>query len=135
MFTQPVSPPKAQLKLKIWWQISAYALLAAVLVASLMPTEFIPQGNDKIQHLLTYSVLSVWYFLVFQARIPKSRARIAVGLIVFGGIIELLQGLTSYRYAEWADVLANSCGVLIATLLLPQKVHEMFVAVDKILGR
>lgn len=111
-----------------------YALLAAVLVVSLMPSEHLPQGNDKIHHLVTYAILAAWSFIVFQARIPKSRARIAVGLILFGGFIELLQGLTGYRYAEWADVLANSTGVFIATLLLPQKLHDVFLVVDGKLG-
>jgi VanZ family protein len=34
-------------------------------------------------------------------------------LLLYGGLIEVLQALTPYRYAEWFDVLANAAGLLI----------------------
>ncbi len=118
------------LKLKFFWLGSAIVLSALVLVASLLPTEHIPAGNDKVQHFLSYAVLAGWWFLVVQARLPKERAFIVIFLILFGGLIEILQGMTGYREADFADAFANSLGVLSMALLMPQFVHNWFVVVD-----
>ena len=37
---------------------------------------------------------------------------VALGLLAYGVLIEILQGLTSYRHAEWADLLADGLGIL-----------------------
>ena len=43
--------------------------------------------------------------------------KISALVIIFGMLIEVLQRvLTSYRQPDWADILANSIGVLIALL-------------------
>ena len=36
-----------------------------------------------------------------------------------GGLIELLQSLTPYRSAEWADWLADGLGLLLGKVLVP----------------
>ena len=43
-----------------------------------------------------------------------SRRRCVVGLIAMGVAVEILQGWSGYRYFEYADMLANSSGVLAA---------------------
>lgn len=48
----------------------------------------------------------------------KSYLKIALLVIGFGMLIEVLQGaLTNYRQPDWADVVANSIGVFLALSL------------------
>lgn len=81
--------------------------------------EFSP--TDKMMHASAYFVLGlVWmfYFLVKNTQdfnLNKVFFYISVVVIAFGMLIEVLQGtLTEYRTPDWADILANSIGVLIA---------------------
>jgi len=41
-------------------------------------------------------------------------ARWLLGLLVYGGLLEIAQGLTPNRQAEWADLLADALGLLLA---------------------
>jgi len=92
-------------------------MLAVIFIASLLPTEHLPKGNDKLHHLVSYAVLAWWFVLAFR---PKSYSKtfiLALKLIAFGGIIEILQGLSGYRFAEWQDLLANSIGIFMGCFI------------------
>jgi len=92
-------------------------MFAVILIASLLPTENLPKGNDKLHHFLSYAVLAWWCTLAFQISDIKKLFLLAVYLITFGGIIEILQGLSGYRYAEWLDFVANSLGVMFGSVI------------------
>ncbi|RKS55948.1 hypothetical protein BC962_0923 [Gillisia mitskevichiae] len=77
--------------------------------------------TDKMMHLGAYFVLGfVWFFYYLFKNQDKSIRfkgffNISVLIILFGMLIEVLQGaLTDYRDPDWADILANSIGVLLA---------------------
>jgi len=107
-------------------------MLAVIFVASLLPPDNLPSGgNDKLQHFFSYSLLTWVFVLVFHPNSNKRRFILIIQLIAFGGMIELLQGLTSYRSAEWLDLLANCMGILFAVLLTPLKSHDLLVYMDK----
>ncbi|MDY7394585.1 VanZ family protein [Aureibaculum sp. 2210JD6-5] len=73
-------------------------------------------NSDKIGHLIAYFTLSMSWFYVFRNS-KKKWVYIALSLVVFGMILEALQGtLTTYRTADWYDELANTSGVLLAWL-------------------
>lgn len=83
-----------------------------VAVSSLVPLS--PGGvpvSDKLAHLATYFVLSGWFSLLVRTRTGLAFA--IAGLFLFGAVLEGLQALTGYRYAEWSDLLANAAGVLL----------------------
>src|SRR5690606_30012801 len=85
-------------------------------VVSLLPTpEALPlqTGWDKSDHALAFFVLGLLGFSGW----PDSRARILIGLVGYGAVIELLQGMTGYRFAEWSDLLADSLGIAGAAAL------------------
>jgi len=67
--------------------------------------------SDKFEHCLAYFCLLTWFAVVLRA---GSRRRCVVGLIAMGVAVEILQGWSGYRYFEYADMLANSSGVLAA---------------------
>ncbi len=108
----PLALPPSRTALRL-----AFALaLAAVLVLSLLPTASLPPvdtGWDKADHALAWLGLG----LLGLAAWPGRAAAVLAGLVAFGGLVECLQGLTGYRYAEWADLLADAIGAAAAGLL------------------
>ncbi len=109
-------PPStlARLKLVKFWYFIGAMMLSAVAALSLMPAPDIGV-SDKLSHLVTYFLLAGWFSLLVVNRIALGWT--VVGLIGYGILIELLQGMTAYRYPEWGDVLANGVGVLTGILL------------------
>ncbi|MFQ3231683.1 VanZ family protein [Reinekea sp.] len=84
-------------------------LLVMVMVLSLAPVsqpDFSP--NDKVNHFIAYGTLSFVGFFAFQRWFW-----VAIGLFCYGVLIECLQGMTEYRFASGADVVANSLGIII----------------------
>ena len=89
---------------------TAFWLAAAgVLLLSLAPTapELPSTGWDKSNHLFGFLTLAAFGLPAYRSR----RLQVVIGLLLFGGLIELLQSLTPYRFAEWADWLADALGV------------------------
>jgi len=121
-----ISP--VRLKLHHVWFGCAYVLLLLVAIASLVPIPAESGGNDKLMHLLTYALLSSWFSLIVAQ--SNSLFRVCIGLILFGVLIEVLQGMTSYRTAEFADAIANSLGVLVGLVFHFTPLHRLLRGVD-----
>jgi len=103
------------------WRIAGVLLLFAVLAATIMPSlwwpDFLPSrllSMDKWLHLLTFLFLSLWFAGQY-AR--SSYWRLVVGLIAFGLLIEVGQSMISYRAAEFADLVADVCGIAIGLII------------------
>jgi VanZ family protein len=97
------------------WRHAFHACLVAVMVLSLLPTS-VPTpttGWDKSNHLLGFAVLG-WLGCRAYA---GSTLPVLAGLLVWGGLIEMLQSLTPYRLAEWGDLLADGLGALVGAAL------------------
>ena len=94
-----------------------WALLLCVAVLSLLPTDYLPPPIfslwDKAQHALAFTALAA---LGLQAY-PRRRWQVLAGLLVFGGLIELAQAATGWRYGEWADWLADAVGLALGMAL------------------
>ncbi len=102
------------------WRLAFAAALAAIFVIALLPTgsggALFPQA-DKLQHALVFGVL--W---VIGARAGYRPGWVlAAGLLVYGIAIELAQGLTTYRDASAADVLADLAGIALAAWWLRRR--------------
>lgn len=81
-------------------------------------------GLDKIAHICMYAGMSGMLWLEFFRNHRQSRvlwhAWVGAVLcpILFSGLVELLQEYcTTYRGGDWLDLLANSFGVFLATLV------------------
>ena len=78
---------------------------------------------DKLAHICMYGGLcSILWIEYLRSHIQIQRIRAFIGVIVlpiaFSGIIELLQEYaTTNRSGDWADMIANSIGVILAALL------------------
>lgn len=78
---------------------------------------------DKIFHFLVYSVLAfLWvntFFFKFKYKKTKAIIYAALFSIIFGIIIEVLQGsITASRHTDVYDAIANTLGVLIMVTIL-----------------
>ncbi|MDB5745133.1 MAG: hypothetical protein JWR68_3448 [Polaromonas sp.] len=99
---------RIRLPLKVWRAAFAACALA-VLVLALIPGEVTISGTgwDKTNHLLAFSVLAVLGLQAYPGRLVV----VLMGLLVYGGLIEILQFFTPDRAAEWTDLVADSVGL------------------------
>jgi VanZ family protein len=100
------------------WRTASVILLLLVLAGTLMPafwtwpdtkdlkTWFV--DADKWVHALTFLFLALWFAGQYR---PQAYWRIGTGLLVFGILIEICQGMLDYRSAEWLDLGANVVGI------------------------
>lgn len=105
------------------WQVAGFLLLLFVLIAALVPKlpfhdltlQF--RISDKVMHIVAFTFLAAWFSGQYER---KSYWRIALGLIAFGVLIELVQNTINYRTSEWmdlvGDVIGISAGLIIAVL-------------------
>ncbi len=93
------------------WRSLFWLTALAVLVLSLLPpSPHLPDtGWDKSNHLLAFAVLAVLGLHSY----PGSRVALLLGLLAYGGLVEGLQSLTPYRYAEWTDLVADAAGLFL----------------------
>ena len=100
------------------WLGVGWGLALAVLLVCLLPMPALPvdriSWSDKAEHALAFATLA-WWFAV--AKRAGDWRLLAVLLVGYGGLIELLQGLTAYRTPSLADALADALGVALGLLL------------------
>lgn len=113
------------------------ALLIAILVTvaiAILSLTSVPKLNlgfnfkssDKFLHILAYFVLSsIWYFsLKEKIKKPSFKYTLIVCMIIYGIILELLQGgMTTYRTGDFYDVIANTIGIILASLLFNKLIN------------
>ncbi|MEL6949202.1 MAG: hypothetical protein AAGM16_03640 [Pseudomonadota bacterium] len=97
------------------WRVGGFGLLVFMVVALLLPGggQVLPPGNfDKAAHIIGFFGATLWFAGVYE----RSRWwQVAVGMMAFGAITELAQGLlTRSRSADPIDFVADAGGVLLA---------------------
>ncbi len=114
-----------------WWLGLAGLLLIAAL--SLLPLRAaalaIPNG-DKLNHCVAYIVLMLYFGQLAGAHL-RQRVSVIIGLIAYGVLIEASQSVMPPRTAEWADLAANLCGILIGLVLLRTPLGRLLIAVEQ----
>lgn len=101
-------------KLRKPWLALGWVWVIVIVYLSLMPAPPEPMrfpGIDKLQHALAYCLLMLWFCQVYVRRTRRLFA--AALLIAMGVVVEFLQGMTGYRYFEFADMAANATGVML----------------------
>lgn len=83
---------------------------------------------DKLEHGLSYALLSFWFCQVYL--LIRSRVIVLVALIVLGVGLEFVQGWTGYRMFDIWDMAANSIGVLLGFLLVRTPVGRLFILIE-----
>lgn len=73
-------------------------------------------GWDKLNHVLAFAGPCFAGLAARAGRGWRSALTIALGLLLWGGLLEALQGLLPPRSAEWLDLLADAVGVAAGAL-------------------
>ena len=87
--------------------------------------------SDKFMHIAAFTFLAVWFAGQYE---KKSYWRIAVGLLAFGILIELVQGTISYRTSEWLDLLGDAAGIAAGLIIAMLGAGGWSVWVEEKLG-
>jgi hypothetical protein len=90
-------------------------IVASIWVLSLIPVPPSVPGGDKWHHWAAYAGCTFWWCSLLT--LPKNRIALVGGFALMGAVIEVLQGMTGYRYFEWADMAANALGVFTGAAL------------------
>lgn len=100
-----------------WWLALGWIIVIAVIVLSLLsnpPIDVSIRFGDKVGHVMAYAVLMGWFVQLFHSRgLLIIHALLLIGM---GIGLEFLQGYSG-RHFEYADMAANTIGVLFGTLL------------------
>ncbi|MEH6617188.1 MAG: VanZ family protein [Porticoccus sp.] len=102
----------------IRWRWAFIGCLILIMVMSLMPvngTGWFP-GQDKLMHTISFAVLFLLGSQAFHG--STSYWPLFLGLLVYGALIEWLQGKTGYRSMEAWDVVADVFGLAIGRLIV-----------------
>lgn len=116
---------------KVWLGLG-WLWVALVCYLSLVPHPPEPvsfDGVDKIEHLLAYAGLMLWFCQVYVSR--AARIGLLLGLVALGVAIEILQGMGGYRYFEYTDMLANSVGVSVGWTLAHTRMGRMIIQLER----
>lgn len=104
--------------LMLWLvRAAAWAALSLIAVLSLLPAQQVVRtgASGYLEHVFAYAVaaaLTGFGYAGFSLR------RIAVGIIAYAGLLEILQSWSLGRQAEFAGWAASSSGVLLGSLAL-----------------
>lgn len=101
------------LALRPFWLAIAWFGVGCALVFSLWPGGAPLPFHvwDKIEHATGYFLLTSWFAGLYRR---ERYARLGLGCLLLGILIELLQGLTPTRSMELGDALANATGISVA---------------------
>jgi len=102
--------------IRLAFKLIFMAALIAIAWASLVPQDVRPQTGfwDGWEHLAAYFVLGITGFIAFPS--PSHRLKMLVLIIVYGIVLEVMQGFLPGRMPGVVDALANSIGAGLAFL-------------------
>ena len=98
------------------WHIAGGLILLAILAGAIAPAilPWLLDGSgglpnvDKWMHGVAFALLAIWFTGQY-AR--SSYGRVAIMLLAYGLLIEVVQTFVPYRTAEWADLAADAIGI------------------------
>lgn len=98
--------------------VAATLFVALVLLVPIPEVEGVPPGPwerwlDELVHLALFAGLAVAWRRSGVAAPFGNRGLLALGgaLVAYGALLELAQGATGWRTAEWGDLAADALGV------------------------
>jgi len=101
------------------WKAILLLLMSAVCALAFDPDPppAIDTGWDKGNHALAFAVLAGTAVLAFWHARRRSLG-VALGLLIFGGFIELVQTQIPGRSGEWLDLAADGLGIAVGLVAM-----------------
>lgn len=117
---------------RFWWLVGA-AMWAFIIYASLTthPIGLPGRFSDKVLHFSGYFGVTAWYAQLYLRSTVRKRQ--LFGFVVVGVLLEFAQLLVNERSFEWADMLANASGVVVAGLLMRSRLERLLLATERCL--
>ena len=124
--------PAVELQARSFWLVAGWTLVLLVVYLSLTPApiELPIEEGDKFSHALAYLVLMSWFANLYDT--PSQRIGFALGFVVLGVALEIVQGWTGYRSFEVADMAAGAAGVAVGWVLAPPRLPNYLQLVEKV---
>lgn len=100
------------------WQLVLAVLVCVVARLALTPSNYphVSLGWDKLNHLSAFAALAFAAWLGFRAARKRQWVSL-LGLLLYGGAIEVIQRYVPGRSSEWLDLLADAIGITLGALL------------------
>ena len=96
------------------YRIAFWVALVAAFTMAALPHPPVVHAWDKLQHMAAFVVLTLLGWIAYP---HASRVRLLLGLVAFGGLIELVQALPALqRDSDWHDWLADIMAIAIAAV-------------------
>lgn len=101
------------------WQVVFALLVAAMCFLAWRPAAIKPLGSGWIDlnHIFAFCVLTVVARLAFPA-LRHAAWQVPLGLLAFGGLIEVGQAFVPGRTCEWSDLYADAAGIAAGALIV-----------------
>lgn len=115
---------------RIWWLVGA-AMWAFIIYASLTthPVSLPGRFSDKVLHFSGYFGVTAWYAQLYLRSSVRQRQLFI--FVMMGVVLEFAQLLVAERSFEWADMLANASGVVVAGLLMRSRLERLLLAGER----
>jgi len=124
-----------ELKLSFLWLSLGCVMVALVIYLSLtsspVETGLSFPYQDKVFHAFAYFVLMTWFAQIYHGRFQRNV--IAVMLVIMGVMLEYLQSFDPNRFYEYADMFANSTGVVLGLLVTLTGVKNCLIRFEKVI--
>ncbi|MEO6516817.1 MAG: VanZ family protein [Steroidobacteraceae bacterium] len=106
-----------ELRLRRFWMLCGLCIALLIAILSLVPNNQLPDVDvsDKFEHIAAFLLLAFWFGSIVARR---DYHWVALALLAFGVLIELLQGWMGLgRQADLLDVRADCIGIVLGLLL------------------
>jgi len=110
--------PDERTRIRPWrWALLLLAALITVLALVPAPPRQMDLGWDKLNHVFAFAALAVCAVFGWRGGSRAARLAVLLGLLAFGGAIELVQLQVPNRSGEWSDLGADAIGIGLGALL------------------
>ena len=121
------------IRFKALWFFTGVALVALVVYLSLTSSP-IDTGldfpyQDKLYHAFAYFVLMAWFGQIYNPTLQ--RIMFAVLFVVRGLAMEYMKSFDPKRMTEFADMVANTTGVLIGYMLMATAFKNVLLNIER----
>ena len=103
----------AQLEWRRAWLAIGWFMVGILVFLSLapLPAQPLPGVGDKVEHVLAYAGLMLWFSQLYES--TSERAVLCTAFFLLGAGLECAQALTPYRTSSFADAAANGIGIML----------------------
>lgn len=122
-----------ELKQRRLWLALGWAFVVLTIYLSLIPNPPEPvsfPGFDKVEHFIIYGALMFWFCQVYSHR--RQRVIVASLLVALGVGVEFVQRMTGYRSFEYADMAADTIGVILGWIASRGPFANLFHRIEQI---